>query len=757
MISSFYQRNSLWIIGACLLSLAVLHPLAESIPPNNNTETWLADGNQAQSLYEDFRYHFGGEELILITLNRHEHDPAFIEVLCRRLEGLDEIRSVWSPARFAGLMTEFGVDGEQIPGRLNQVAISKDGQLAGLAAMLTPAGLEDRAATMSRVTDVLEYCSLAPGDVHITGAPAIIAELDRLGGKQANQNYFGLTILICLGVLWMTLRQLAPSVLILASTIWAFQLTLAIVYLWGGEMNFILDSLPVMIMVFTMAIAIHYLYHHAGHLDSPDPVGNALRSVSWPCFLAMLTTGIGLASLGTSSIPPVRQFGIATAGGTIAALIAGLVITPAILTRYPPVKYQQKCWARWFEMLSDWLQPRSKPVAALVSVGVVGCACGLWWLEAEFQPLNFFPESSKVLQDTRILREQMANTDSVEVVIDFGNRERTETQRVDIVRDIEQSLLSLDRVPVVLSATTWLPDPMPQGFAPELAVIRRHAENNDFIADGGHIWRLSARTSPAGSVTQQDIFKTVEAQAAQSAQKHGVSIYCTGIAPLVELAQQNIFWGFWQSVLMACGLITLIMMGCLRSFWAGLIAMFPNVTPILVVFGLLGWFGVATDIGTMMTGSIALGIAVDGTFHFLTRYREIYSETNDTKNATRQALVETGPPIIQATLVTGFGMLALSISNFVPTARFGLLMAASLGFALIGDLILLPCLLFLRPSTKENVENEERPAAINHDETIDESDNETLLEFPMPVPAPHHQPDVVRVTNEVLQRNEQSR
>ncbi len=126
--------------------------------------------------------------------------------------------------------------------------------------------------------------------------------------------------------------------------------------------------------------------------------------------------------------------------------------------------------------------------------------------------------------------------------------------------------------------------------------------------------------------------------------------------------------------------------------------MLPNVTPILLVFGTLGWFGVPTDIGTMMTGSIALGIAVDGTFHLLTRYREVFAETRDTRKATAEALVTTGPPIVQATLITGLGMLALGMSNFGPTFRFGLLMAASLGVALIGDLILLPCLLYLRPS-----------------------------------------------------------
>lgn len=700
MISRFYARYSLHVIGAFLLSLAIIHPLAESIPPNNDTETWLADNNQAQALYEEFRYHFGAEEVILITLDRTKHDPVFIEALCGRLEGLDEIRTVWSPARFESLMKGFGVEDGQIPERLNQIAISKDGRLAGIAALLTPQGIRDRTATMSRVTSVLEYCHLKPGDVHLAGGPVVIAELDRLGGKEANQSYFVITIVICHSVLWLTLRQFVPALLILASTIWAFQLTLAIVNLCGGEMNFILDSLPVLVMVFSMAIAIHYLYHYAGVIREKHPVTAALRGVSWPCFLAMATTGIGLASLLTSDIPPVRQFGIATAGGTIAALIAGLGITPAILTIFPPVRYEQQYWARWFASLADWLQPRRKPVAALVSAGVIGCACGLCWFEAEFQPLKFFPESSKVLQDNNTLRQQMANTDSVEVVVEFDDSDLAETQRVEIIRDIERSLADLDRVPVVLSATTWLPDPMPQGFSTNLARMREHSASSDFVADGGHIWRLSARISPDEKVTQQDIFRQVEQRAADAAARHHVSVFCTGIAPLVEQAQENIFWGFWKSVMMACLLITFIMMACLKSVRAGLVAMFPNVTPILVVFGILGWIGVPTDIGTMMTGSIALGIAVDGTFHFLTRYRRYFSETNDTTRATRRALIETGPPIVQATLVTGLGMLALTVSNFVPTSRFGLLMAASLGVALIGDLILLPCLLFLRPDEK---------------------------------------------------------
>lgn len=698
MISRFYQRFSKAIIVALFVSLAVLYPLAESIPPNNNTETWLSDANEARQVYEDFRFHFGGEELILVALDRTEHDPKLIEAICGRLERLDVIRKVWSPERLASMMVEFDLSQSEIKQRLHRIAISQDGKFAGIVALLTAEGLKDRAATMGKVTGVLEYCQLDTSNLKITGAPVIVAELNRLGGKQANQVYFGITIAICLGVLFFTLKQFTPAFLILIETIWAFQLTLACVRIGGGEMNFILDSLPVMVMVFSMAVAIHYLHHFAAHRNDDDPIGETIRGVRWPCLLATFTTAIGLASLGISAIPPVRQFGIATAGGTFAALIAGLGITPAILTLYPPDQFQSQWLHGFFRKAAARLYLNRVVTTMAVCGMVVWCGLGVIWIKAEFQPLNFFPESSKVLQDTHYLHSEMASTDSVELVVDFGMQDIPDTARIDIIREMEDSLREVPHVQLVLSATTFLPDPLPQGLSPALEAIRQQSDDNDFIADGGHLWRISARVEPSENATSQQLFHVLAAKSKELATEHNVDIVCTGIAPLIERAQQDIFDGFWKSVFTAFCLISVIMVVCLKSPLAGAVAMIPNVTPIMLVFGTLGWLNVPTDIGTMMTGSIALGIAVDGTFHFLTCYRRLFDKTGNSVYATRVALETTGPPIVQATVITGLGMLALGLSNFGPTVRFGLLMTTSLFVALIGDLILLPCLLYMRPS-----------------------------------------------------------
>lgn len=735
MISRFYQRNSRFIILAMFASLAVLTPLAETIPPNNNTETWLAPNSDVRRTYDEFRAHFGGEELVLVAIEREQHSDEFVEALCRRLERLDTVRQTWSPQRLTSLMDEFGLNSDEIAQRLTRTSISRDGRLAGVIVLLTDDGLVDRAGTMQGIYDVLDRSQLSADRRYVTGAPVVVAELNRLGGRKANKIYFIFTITICLGLLWYWIRELKTAFLILIETIWAFQLTLAVVKLTGGEMNFILGSLPVMVMVFTMAIAIHFLHHFAASMHTGDAIGKTLKEILWPCALATVTTAIGLASLSISKIPPVQQFGIATAGGTLAAFIAGIGITPAILTVCPPVRFRHASWHKLFRSLAAQLYVKRRRTTIMVCLLVAYCGCGLCWIRAEFQPLNFLPASSKVLQDTQLLSREMAPTDSVEVVVDFGTRKRTRIEQVRIVREIEQRLHDLQEVPAVTSGASFLPDPLPQNLT-ELSELDTENTNN-YIADGGFLWRISARIEPGGS-TRQDVFASIQSTSAEVAAKHDVSIVCTGISPLIERAQSDIFTGFWKSVVSAFCLITVIMFVSLRSFQAGFVAMLPNITPILLVFGMLGWMRIATDIGTMMTGSIALGIAVDGTFHFLTRYRRLFSETGNSVYATRVALEKTGPPIVHATLITGIGMLALGLSNFGPTVRFGVLMTTSLAVALIGDLILLPCLLYMRPRSRKH-----KPASQQTEQPLQQKTEqpsgrdreneqalETMFEFP---------------------------
>jgi len=706
MVSRFYQSRSKLLLIAVLLSFPVLTHLADSLPTNNDVETWLPNDSDVRRDYNAFKREFGAEEVILIGLDRSAQDAQLLEALAQRLEKLSQVRQCLSPGRLRSVMRGLSVDDKQIDERLEGFLLSKNTDLIGMVALLSDAGLKDRVTTARAIRAELDYCQLRDDDIYLAGAPVVVAELDRLGNRESNKKFFLITLFVSLCLLYYTVRQWKPVLAILGLIVWAINLTMATVNLAGGEMNFILGALSVMVMVFTMAIAIHVLHYYRSSLGSPDPLGRALKLAWKPCFLATLTTTIGLMSLTVSDIAPVRQFGYAASAGSIVALLTGLGLTPAVIALWPVRNLRSESESHKSSQIVSWILGRSRVVAAAAMLLVAVTSVGLFFIESKVDPLDFLPRAGKVLSDIRRIEHDLTNTSSVEAVLDFGDSDLAFVEKLDEVRRIESRIAEHPAVRHTMSVATFFPDPMPQSTFEATALLKKanaRRGNSGFIADGDRRWRISARVSTALGHTRMQAFNEI------GESLRGEPVTLTGVSPLLEGAQTAIFDGFWESFTAAFGIITAVMVLSLRSLRLGLVAMIPNLTPICIVFGTLGWLGVTVDIGMMMTASIALGIAVDGTFHFLVRYNEQHRQTGDSAASSHTALVQTGSPIFQAAAIASLGMLAMTLSSFTPMARFGMMMSSLLLAALVGDLVLLPALLALRPQKSDDYEDG-RPA-----------------------------------------------
>ena len=177
----------------------------------------------------------------------------------------------------------------------------------------------------------------------------------------------------------------------------------------------------------------------------------------------------------------------------------------------------------------------------------------------------------------------------------------------------------------------------------------------------------------------------------------GFSAKYTGMVPLVYQTQHELIKGLTSSLIMAFVLIAIVFIFLLRSIPAGLIAMIPNVFPVVVVFGYMSYAGILVDVGTMMTASVALGVAVDDTMHYLTWFSDGVSSGLAPKDAALNAYRRCATAMTQSTLIAGLGLSSFAFSTFVPTQRFGVLMLAILFAAEFGDLIFLPALLTCKP------------------------------------------------------------
>ena len=214
-----------------------------------------------------------------------------------------------------------------------------------------------------------------------------------------------------------------------------------------------------------------------------------------------------------------------------------------------------------------------------------------------------------------------------------------------------------------------------------------------------HTFQIDRRTNlpAAGMVTAWDQQKTGTAV--------DISAIYTGIVPIVYKAQRALLESLIQSIGLAFVMISTVMMVLLRDWkspvrWnnllnvrGGIYAMIPNIFPLIIVFGYMGVRGIKVDIGSMMTASVALGVAVDDTIHFLNWYRLSLADGRTRLEAIKDSYGRVATAMTQTTLIGGLGLSAFALSTFTPTQKFGVLMCSLLVVALIGDLIILPAIL----------------------------------------------------------------
>ncbi|MBC8116688.1 MAG: MMPL family transporter, partial [Candidatus Saccharimonas sp.] len=699
MISYFYRRYSRLILGVVVLSFPLLLRVAESIPSNNDIETWLPQDTDVRRTYEEFKQDFGAEEIIVVGLPKSESTPELIESFAGRLDRLPGIRHCWTPARMVERMREFGVAEDEANRRIDGLLQKKSGALVGIVAALSDIGIKDRAKTTADVRAALAYCQFDEEQVALTGAPILVTELDRLGSSKSNKRFFLLTCAISLGLLYYSFGHLGLSLAMLGVTLWGIILNQAILAACGGEMNFILGSLSIMVMIFTLSIAVHVVSYHstAKERGEPDPLSYAVRESCNPCLLSTLTTLLGLVSLNVSSILPVSQFGYAAASGSIVALLVGLGITPALLTTIPCRTARVGSISFNFSAWSDLVARHRFSLLAGAAALLIVTGYGLTLLQPDIDPGEFLPKNSKVLADLHRVENDITSGDSIEAVVDFHGQQLAFLDQLQRVRKIDSMIAAHPGILHTLSLATFFPDEMPDSplaTARILGLAQSYSGEDGLVADRQRLWRISARVRHDAGQSPVEVLNDLTETLAQE------PVQFTGMAPLLKNAQQEIFDGFWKSFTAACLTISIVMILSLRSITAGLIAMVPNIIPIWLVFGSVGFFGVPVDIGMMMTGSIALGISVDCTFHFLVVYQQAYRKGGSSADACKKALVHSGEPMLDSTLISSLGLLALCLSSFTPTARFGMLMAAQMAASLLGELVLLPAMLCCRPGLR---------------------------------------------------------
>lgn len=685
---------------------------------DNSLPAMFRRGDPALVTYQDFREDFGEDDFLVVLLR----DPAGVFTagcqaslfdLHRLLAAHPEVTRVRS---FAGLQLALdpraapATDPEELAdlelafGRsplFEGDLISRDGRAAALYALVRPGPPPARADLIRALEGAGR--SLGPGrSVAVAGPVAVEYALDQ-GGQRDGRVFLPLSLAAAVLslLLWHGLPGCVPALAALLAALGY----LGFLGWWGVRLNMVTVALPPLLVILDLAAGIH-LFQACGPRGEID---RALDEVGEPVLLATATTCGGFLALATSEVGPVRQMGLLGAGGLafglpfVGVLVLGSV---ALLGRGPRARAGRRVGDAFAALAAA--ARRRRGVVAVLALALLGAGVrGALALRTDFSAFTFldpagplrrafdqgeaefagFSPGEVVLRgrpgaarDPRLL--QALVTLQRELAADApGGRAVGLVDVLSHMRMMERALEEPDpreyRPPASADEVARFLAEVPAPLRPELAQV---------VSADGSATRVQVRMKTGDSGFAARVLETWGPRVERFGAAHGLEAEVTGLVPMLVRMQVYLLEGFRWSLLVSA-LVVLVPLGfVLRDPARALLAGAPNLWPVALVLGAMPLLGMALDAGTVMVASIALGIAVDDTLHLLhglVRRRRPVDEVMRT----------VGPALAWTTAagILGFGVLAFS--NFVPLARFGLLVAMTLGLALLADVVLLPLLL----------------------------------------------------------------
>ena len=531
-----------------------------------------------------------------------------------------------------------------------------------------------------------------------------------------------LSTLLIYVLVWLLLRSL-PGLLVVMTTI---SLSVAIVFGlfgWFGEpLSPAAGMVPSMIMVIAVADCIHLLvsfYHRLAEGDDrPAAVREALRINFSPMLVTSVTTAVGLLCLNFSEAPPYRAMGNMGALGAVIAFVLTITLVPALLCWLPAGKAgtQQGSHRLFSPMarLADWLIHHRYLAMALSILAVVLLATGLPRNQLTERWHQYYDETFPVRQALDFQNQHLNGVNFVEYRI-------THAQGGDVndpafiaqldqlhqwlsvqrgVRHVDSILPRLQKVHELLETGSQRPTVLP-------ATRERAAQNmllyelslpmglgtEEFVSADRQSIRMTVYLGKSDSRSLMHFDDRVQAYDRKQLPVLEIS-EGTGLDMVFAHISDRNMISLLQGTALALVLISALLMLILRSIRIGLISLVPNLVPALAAYGFWGFSVGYVDLGLSVVACMSLGLVVDDTVHFLSKYQRARRELNQTpEEAVRYAFSTVGAAMLVTTIVLSLGFAVLAFSHFSPTWGMGGLLSSTILFALVFDFLLLPPLL----------------------------------------------------------------
>ena len=587
------------------------------------------------------------------------------------------------------------------------------------------------------------------GELFLGGVPMIVA--DMISFIRHDLASFGLGVLVFLvTMLFLIFRHprwvILPMVCCFSAVLFMF----GFLGLVGWKVTVVSSNFTSLLLIITLSLCVHLivryneLHEEIPGADQATMVKEMIRSKAIPSIYTALTTIVAFASLLTSDIRPVIDFGWMMAIGITFALLISFAIFPAGLMLYKnPVKFTPKFDITGIitRTCAHWVEYRGKLTLTIFAALAIISIIGISKLTVENRFIDYFKPTTEIYQGMELIDRQLGGTTPLDVIIDadpeffaaqteedsvmeddpfaddFFDEEEAEvglsgssywynSYQISTLKEIHRYLDELPETGKVLSmATTMMMMQQLNEDLPlddiSLAVIHKKLPQvikeslfRPYMTEDGNQVRFSLRVIDSNPDLRRDsLLKKIRFDLTDKLKIKPEQIHLTGMFVLYNNVLQSLF----SSQIMTIGVVFLVIMVMFiiqfRSLRLAIISIIPNLISAGMVLGLMGWLNIPLDIMTITIAAITIGIAVDDTIHYVHRFNEEIAIDGDYLAAMKRCHDSVGRAMYYTSITIIIGFSILTLSNFIPTIYFGLFTSLAMLIAMFANLTLLALML----------------------------------------------------------------
>lgn len=559
-------------------------------------------------------------------------------------------------------------------------------------------------------------------EIYVAGSPSVNQAL-KSQMKSDMQKFMRLTFLIILVFLFVIFRRISAVVYPLLVIIFSLLATIGTMAWMGVAFKLPTQIVPSLLLAVSVGATVHVLsiffdqFNKNG--NKKEALAHTLGHSGLAIAMTSVTTAIGVGSFTGSEVAPISDLGVFASLGVMVSLVLTLTLLPALLsiTRLKP---KPKVVSGKIDNLMKKLAviPLKHTKAVLLSslVLVVISLLAATQIKLSHNPLKWFQPNDPNRVSTEVIDKKMNGSVTIEVVVDTGS----ENGWVDPVRlqklnqfstKVEAYVDDYTHVGKVISLATIVKEtnralhanqqkyytiPKDQKLVSQELLLFENSGSDDLedVVDSQFSKaRITIKLPWTDTVQAVHVLNFIKAESSKTFSED--SVETTGMIPLLINTFAHAVHSSVMSYLIAAIAISLMMIWILGSVRIGLLSMIPNFTPIIVGLLLMYVAKIPLDMFTLLIGSIAIGLAVDDTIHFMHNFRRYYLKSGNATKAIEQTFFTTGKAMVITSIVLSLGFFAYLAANMISVQNFGLLTASVIIFALLSDLLLAPALMIV--------------------------------------------------------------